>query len=134
MHVEGYQMNKPTTQFSPQTYARIGGVLYLIIIAAGLFARTCRGTVACPLVDCEGRERGEMGRKRAPGKWRRPTTGCRRRARFAGTRLDRSVRHGTPVLRGNEMTELLSEASPRLKSETRRPLPTALRRGISIET
>ena len=31
-------MKNPTVQFSPQTYARIGGVLYLIIIAAGLFA------------------------------------------------------------------------------------------------
>jgi hypothetical protein len=38
MHIEEYQMNKPAAQFSPQTYARIGGVLYLIIIAAGLFA------------------------------------------------------------------------------------------------
>src|ERR1700731_4552740 len=31
-------MKKTTAQFSPQAYARIGGVLYLIIIAAGLFA------------------------------------------------------------------------------------------------
>ncbi len=31
-------MENPTTQVSPQTYARIGGVLYLIIIACGLFA------------------------------------------------------------------------------------------------
>ena len=31
-------MKNPTAQFSPQAYARIGGVLYLIIIAAGLFA------------------------------------------------------------------------------------------------
>lgn len=31
-------MKEPGAQFSPQAYARIGGVLYLIIIAAGLFA------------------------------------------------------------------------------------------------
>ncbi|MGB8326388.1 MAG: DUF4386 domain-containing protein [Steroidobacteraceae bacterium] len=31
-------MKNPITQFSPQAYARIGGLLYLIIIAAGLFA------------------------------------------------------------------------------------------------
>jgi len=31
-------MKNPTAQFSPQAYARIGGALYLIIIAAGLFA------------------------------------------------------------------------------------------------
>ena len=31
-------MKDPTAHFSPQAYARIGGVLYLIIIAAGLFA------------------------------------------------------------------------------------------------
>lgn len=31
-------MTDPTAQFSPQAYARTGGVLYLIIIAAGLFA------------------------------------------------------------------------------------------------
>lgn len=31
-------MNKSTAHFSPQAYARIGGVLYLVIIAAGLFA------------------------------------------------------------------------------------------------
>lgn len=31
-------MKDPAAQFSPQAYARIGGVLYLIIIAAGLFA------------------------------------------------------------------------------------------------
>jgi ABC-type multidrug transport system permease subunit len=31
-------MKSSTAQFSPQAYARIGGVLYLIIIAAGLFA------------------------------------------------------------------------------------------------
>src|SRR5581483_5075627 len=32
------QMKNSPPQFSPQAYARIGGVLYLIIIAAGLFA------------------------------------------------------------------------------------------------
>jgi hypothetical protein len=31
-------MKTPPARFSPQVYARIGGVLYLIIIAAGLFA------------------------------------------------------------------------------------------------
>jgi hypothetical protein len=31
-------MNDQTAELSPQAYARIGGVLYLIIIAAGLFA------------------------------------------------------------------------------------------------
>ena len=31
-------MKDPATRFSPQAYARIGGGLYLIIIAAGLFA------------------------------------------------------------------------------------------------
>ena len=31
-------MKDSTDQFSPHAYARIGGVLYLIIIAAGLFA------------------------------------------------------------------------------------------------
>jgi hypothetical protein len=34
----GLKMTQPTAQSSPQAYARIGGVLYLIIIAAGLFA------------------------------------------------------------------------------------------------
>lgn len=31
-------MTHSTAEFSPQSYARIGGVLYLLIIAAGLFA------------------------------------------------------------------------------------------------
>jgi len=31
-------MKTPTASFSPQLYARIGGVLYLMIIAAGVFA------------------------------------------------------------------------------------------------
>jgi hypothetical protein len=31
-------MKHPPARFSPQASARIGGVLYLIIIAAGLFA------------------------------------------------------------------------------------------------
>ena len=42
-------MKNPTAQFSPQAYARIGGVLYLIIIAAGLFAEAfVRGRLVVP--------------------------------------------------------------------------------------
>jgi hypothetical protein len=31
-------MKEPTARFSPQAYARIGGAIYLVIIAAGVFA------------------------------------------------------------------------------------------------
>jgi hypothetical protein len=37
-------MENSTTRTSPQTYARIGGVLYLIIIACSLFAEAVAAT------------------------------------------------------------------------------------------
>jgi hypothetical protein len=42
-------LTTPTAHFSPRAFARIGGVLYLIIIAAGLFAEAfVRGKLVVP--------------------------------------------------------------------------------------